>query len=72
MLGLTKDTLRQTYRADTALNAAAESAVSRILQHGDSVVKELPRYGAVSRPGADGFGARWRQENGEFIGFINP
>ena len=73
VLGFTKDTLRQSLRSDAALNAAAEGAIGGILRSGSSMVKSLPRYGNVIEvQGGSGFGARWSEATGEFIGFINP
>jgi hypothetical protein len=65
--------LRQTLRSDAAINAAAERAVAGFLRSGTAAVGELPRYGSVIEvTGGTGFGARWTQQTGEFIGFINP
>jgi len=73
ILGLTKETLRKALRTDAALNDAAKRAVSGLLENGKAAVKEIPRFGKVIEvQGAEGFGARWYEETGKFIGFIGP
>lgn len=73
VLGHTKETLRTVLRTDAQINAAAAGALESILQHGTSVVRTLPRYGSVLEfTGESGFGARFYETTGEFIGFINP
>lgn len=72
LIGLTKDTLRQSLRTDSALNQAAQAALKDIIRNGIKTNPTLGRYGTITQmqtPG--GFGARWYQ-NGDFIGFINP
>jgi hypothetical protein len=73
VIGLTKATLRLSLRRDEAVNQAAHDALKRIMRRSEPRRVVLPRYGAViqvQEPG--GFGARFLEESGEFIGFVNP
>ena len=72
IVGLTKASLRNTIRSDAKLNETAQAALREILD-GTRAELSLPRYGEVIEfRGANGFGARFDAESGEFIGFINP
>jgi hypothetical protein len=72
VVGLTKETLRQTLRTPEALNAAAEEALSGMLRSGTAVRSTTGRFGhVVEVTGPNGFGARF-SAGGEFIGFLNP
>jgi hypothetical protein len=72
LVGLTKETLKQTLRSDAALNAAAEGALGGILHSGTAVTRSSARFGTVIDVTApSGFGARF-SATGEFIGFLNP
>ena len=76
VVGLTKQTLRQAYGTDIAINHAARDILKQIMRRGVHTTLVLPRYGAVIQcqiPG--GFGARWYaagSQAGAFIGFIGP
>jgi hypothetical protein len=76
VVGLTKQTLRQAYSTDAAINRAAHDALKQMMRHGIRTMPVLPRYGAVFQcqiPG--GFGARWYAagaQAGAFVGFIGP
>jgi len=76
VVGLTKETLRQSLSTDPLINDAATKALSQIVGNGVRTTLTIPRYGSVVQyqlPG--GFGARWYgagERAGEFIGFINP
>jgi hypothetical protein len=76
VVGLKKQTLRQAYSTDAAINRAAHNALKQIMRHGIRTMPVLPRYGAVRQcqvPGS--FGARWYAagaQAGAFIGFIGP
>ena len=76
VVGLKKQTLRQAYSTDAAINRAAHDALKQMMRHGIRTMPILPRYGAVIQcqiPGS--FGARWYAagaQAGAFIGFIGP
>ena len=76
VVGLTKQTLRQIYRTDPAINEAAANSLKDMLRQGVGTTQTLPRYGSVIQYQiSDGFGARWYgagSNAGEFIGFIGP
>lgn len=73
LVGLTKATLNQRLRSPAAINAAAEGALGGILRTGTATVRELGRFGmTLEIRAARGFGARFSQATGEFIGFITP
>src|SRR5256712_11931158 len=72
VVGLTKQTLRQAYGTDVAINRTAHDALKQIMRRGIRTTPVLPRYGAIIQchiPGS--FGARWYAA-GAFIGFIGP
>jgi hypothetical protein len=76
VVGLTKQTLRQAYGTDVAINCAAHDTLKQIMRCGVRTTPVLPRYGAVIQcqiPGS--FGARWyaaSARTGTFIGLIYP
>ena len=76
VVGLKKQTLRQAYSTDAAINRAAHDALKQMMRHGIRTMPVLPRYGAVIQcqiPGS--FGARWYTagaQAGAFIGCIGP
>ena len=76
VVGLTKQTLRQAYGTDTAINRAAHDALKQMMRRGVRTRPVLPRYGAIIQcqiPGS--FDARWYAtgiQAGAFIGFIGP
>ena len=76
IVGLTKQTLRQAYGTDVAINRAAHDALKQMMRRGVRTTPVLPRYGAVIQcqiPGS--FGVRWYAAGaqvGAFIGFIGP
>ena len=76
VVGLKKQTLRQAYSTDAAINRSAHDALKQIMRHGVRTTPVLPRYGAVIQcqiPGS--FGAPWYATDaqaGAFIGFIGP
>lgn len=76
VIGLTKQTLRQAYSTEAAINRAAHNALKNIMRHGVRTILRLPRYGEVIQCQiAGGFGARWYaadEGTGAFIGFISP
>jgi RHS repeat-associated protein len=72
VVGLTKNSLRNSLRTSGAINDAAAAALRDILERGARTTINLPRYGQTIQyqvPG--GFGARWYTD-GRFIGFISP
>lgn len=76
VVGLTKQTLRQAYGTDVAINRVAHDTLKQMMRRGVRTMPVLPRYGTVIQcqiPG--GFGARWYAagtQAGAFIGFISP
>jgi hypothetical protein len=76
VVGLTKQTLRQVYGTDVAINRAAHDILKQIMRRGVRTTLVLPRYGAVIQcliP--ESFGARWYAagtRTDAFIGFIGP
>jgi RHS repeat-associated protein len=76
VVGMTKETLRQSLSTSSAINQAAANVLGEILRTGVRQLKYVPRYGNVIQyqiPG--GYGARWYgagERLGEFIGFISP
>lgn len=76
VVGLTKQTLRQAYGTDIAINRAAHDTLKQIIRRGVQTTPVLPRYGAVIQCQIPGrFGARWYAagaQAGAFIGFIGP
>lgn len=73
IVGKTKDNLRQTYKTEAEINKAAMDAVTDIMNKPKTVTKDMPRYGKVTEyRRADGWGVRYQDSTGEFIGFIEP
>ena len=76
VVGLTKQTLRQAYGTDVAINRAAHDALKQMMRRGMRTTPVLPRYGAVIQCQIPrGCGARWYAagaQAGAFIGFIGP
>jgi hypothetical protein len=74
--GLTKQTLRQAYGTDVAINRAAHDTLKQIMRRGVRTTPVLPRYGAVIQCQIpESFGARWYAagtRTGTFVGFIGP
>ena len=76
VVGRTKQTLRQAYGTDVAINRPAHDALKQMMRRGVCTTPVLPRYGAVIQchmPGS--FGVRWYTagaQAGAFIGFIGP
>src|SRR5262245_18422459 len=75
VVGLKKQTLRQAYSTDAAINRAAHDALKQMIPCGIRTIPVLPRYGTVIQgqmPGS--FGARWYAAGahaGALIGFIS-
>src|SRR5262249_23650286 len=73
-VSLTKQTLRQAYSTDDAINSADHDDLKQMMRHGIRHMPVLPRYVAVIQcqiPGS--FGVRWYAagtQAGAFIGFI--
>ena len=76
VVGLTKQTLRQAYSTDAAINRAAHDALKQMMRHGIRTMPVLPRYGTVIQCYiSGGFGVRWYAvgaQAGAFIGFVGP
>jgi hypothetical protein len=73
IVGKTKENLRQTYKTESEINNAALDAVADMMNKSKPVTKDLPRYGKVTEyRRADGWGVRYQESTGEFIGFIEP
>ena len=75
-VSLTKQTLRQAYSTDAAINRAAHDALKQMMRHGIRTMPVLPRYGAVIQCQIpESFGARWYAagaQAGVFIGCSGP
>jgi hypothetical protein len=73
VVGLTKETLRNTFRTDAQLNEAGANALKDIMRTGEKTLDTHSRYGDIATYQiANGFGARFEAETNRFIGFINP
>jgi hypothetical protein len=73
LVGLTKDTLRQTYRLDSQLNEVASEQLKNIMRNGTQTIEYAGRSqtSVIQYRLPNGYGARFNM-NGSFQTFIQP
>ncbi len=72
-MGLTKESLRQTYRLDSQINRAAAEQLKNILRNGIKTTRFSPslQQEVIEYNLQNGFGATFKK-TGEFVGFTEP